>query len=265
LKEKNIIRFSIIIYWTFFWGLSVLDKIIPAVEQNWVGKDFFALFVKFFESIGLEEPLFPTLALAGISTIEILNFVCYLFSLVHFSKGNTALAEKWFYRGILSSVILFTLFSIGDQVFGDRFQLLEHAVFWMVLIASWATFRYVANPEDKLLNIPFSKGLKAVLFTGIVLTILTSVSIFTFSHDTFSNASSALKGEQVVEGVYKFDFPFLADRLVLQKTINAFKVEHPNLKVTYVYTGPDELNTKKKTHLLLYIFTETESVEKDAQ
>ena len=50
MKEKNILRFSILFYWTFFWGLSVLDKIIPDVHHLWVGKDFFALFVKFFGS-----------------------------------------------------------------------------------------------------------------------------------------------------------------------------------------------------------------------
>ena len=48
MKEKTIIRLSILIFWTFFWGLSVLDKIIPDVHHLWVGKDFFALFVKFF-------------------------------------------------------------------------------------------------------------------------------------------------------------------------------------------------------------------------
>ena len=38
--------------------------------------------------------------------------------------------------------------------------------------------------------------------------------------------------------------------------MNAFMEAHPELKVRYIYTGPSELNSKKKTHLLLYIFTE---------
>ena len=78
MKEKNILRFSILFYWTFFWGLSVLDKIIPDVHHLWVGKDFFALFVKFFGSLGLKDPIFATLALAFISSLEGLNFVFYL-------------------------------------------------------------------------------------------------------------------------------------------------------------------------------------------
>ena len=70
MKEKNILRFSILFYWTFFWGLSVLDKIIPDVHHLWVGKDFFALFVKFFGSLGLKDPIFATIALAFISSLE---------------------------------------------------------------------------------------------------------------------------------------------------------------------------------------------------
>ena len=40
------------------------------------------------------------------------------------------------------------------------------------------------------------------------------------------------------------------------QTINSFKKEHPELRINYIYTGPSELNSKKKTHMLLYVFTE---------
>ena len=137
MKEKTIIRFSILIYWTFFWGLSVIDKIIPDVHHLWVGKDFFALFIKFFGSLGLKDPLFATIALALISSLEVINFVFYLLSFINFAKGKEAHTEKWFFRAILSSITLFGLFSIGDQVFGDRFQLLEHGLFWLILIETF--------------------------------------------------------------------------------------------------------------------------------
>jgi len=42
----------------------------------------------------------------------------------------------------------------------------------------------------------------------------------------------------------------------MENTLKAFEEKHPNLKVNYIYTGPDELNSKKKTHMLLYVFTE---------
>ena len=76
------------------------------------------------------------------------------------------------------------------------------------------------------------------------------------SNKTFSNVSSPVTGIEVVSDVYKFDFPFLADKIVLEKTINQFKSDHPELKINYIYTGPSELNSKKKTHMLLYVFTE---------
>ena len=59
-----------------------------------------------------------------------------------------------------------------------------------------------------------------------------------------------------MEDIYKFDFPFLADKRTWEATVNAFMEGHPGLRVRYIYTGPSELNSKKKTHLLLYVFTE---------
>ena len=256
MKEKTIIRFAILTFWTFFWGLSVADKIIPDVHYLWVGKDFFALFIKFFGSLGLKEPIFATLALSLVSALEVLNFVFYILSIVNFVKGKEDLCEKWLFRAIFSSITLFALFSIADQVFGDRFQLLEHGLFWLVLMASWILFKNISDLEEKIFSSKISKDIKLALGIGICFTIISSISIFNFSNKTFSNVNSSVTGVEVVEGVYKFDFPFLADKLVWEKTINTFKKSHPELKINYIYTGPSELNSKKKTHLLLYVFTE---------
>tara|TARA_Y100000589_G_scaffold297230_1_gene304879 strand:- start:1349 stop:2140 length:792 start_codon:yes stop_codon:yes gene_type:complete len=256
MKERAIVRFSILIFWTFFWGLSVADKIIPDVHNLWVGKDFFALFVKFFGSLGLKNPIFATSALALVSALEVINFVFYLLAIINFSRRKGNSAEKWFFRAVFASMILFSLFSIADQVFGDRFQLLEHGLFWLILIASWLLYKYVSNSEDNTLSFKGSKSFKIALIVGFFLTALTSISIVNFSNKTFSNVNSPVVGEEVIEGVYKFNFPFLADKLVWEKTINTFKNNHPGLKVNYIYTGPSELNSKKKTHLLLYVFTE---------
>ena len=262
MKEKTIIRFSILIFWTFFWGLSVVDKIVPDVHNLWVGKDFFALFIKFFGSLGLKEPIFATIALAIVSALEVINFVFYLLALINFSKRKTPEAEKWFFRAVFASMVLFSLFSIADQVFGDRFQLLEHGLFWLILIASWLLYKYVSSSEDNTLSFKGSKSFKLALITGFILTIITSISIVDFSNKTFSNVDSPVIGEEVVSGVYKFNFPFLADKLVWEKTINDFKKNNPNLKVNYIYTGPSELNSKKKTHMLLYVFTEKKELIK---
>ena len=251
MKEKNILRLSILFYWTFFWGLSVIDKIIPDVHYLWVGKDFFALFIKFFGSLGLKDPIFATLALAFVSSLEGLNFVFYLFSSIQFLKGNESQSQKWFFRAIFTSITLFSLFSIADQVFGDRFQLLEHGLFWLILIASWILFKYISNSDGKSFIFKIDKEAKIAI-------------VVDFSQKTFSNVSAPVNGIEVIDDVYKFDFPFLADKLVWETTINTFKENHPELKVNYIYTGPSELNSKKKTHMLLYVFTEKlESIKND--
>jgi signal transduction histidine kinase len=258
MTERSILRTAILVFWTLFWGLSVVDKVIPDVQFLWVGKDFFALFIKFFASLGLKDPLFATSALAGVSALEAINFALYLTALLSLRKGDEALTDAWFFRAILSSAVLFSLFSIADQVFGDRFQLLEHGLFWLVLIASWMAFKHAPPTESGSVSwLPTSTG-RRVLIAGSFLTGLTAASIWNFSEATFGQASEPVTGEEVVEGVYKFDFPFLADKRVWETTVNTFMADHPELKVRYIYTGPSELNTKKKTHLLLYVFTEAQ-------
>jgi len=256
MKEKKTIQYLILIYWLFFEALTVIDKIIPDVYPFWVGADFYTLFVKLFASLGLKNPLFATVALVGVSSIEIVAFVCFLFSLFNMYKGKNEISERWFYRGISIAVLLFSFFSIGDQVFGDRSNLLEHGIFAISLVVSWVVFKYNSISEDKLIKFSFSKDIKIGLLAGILLTIIASYSILDFSKDTFSNKSLAVQGKEVVQGVYKFDFPFLSDKFTMENTIKAFEKKHPELKVNYIYTGPNELNTKKKTHMLLYVFTE---------
>ena len=102
-----------------------------------------------------------------------------------------------------------------------------------------------------------STPLTVALLVGGVLTLGASASILQFSSQTAAAIDLPVQGEEVVPGLYKFDFPFLADKRVWEKTINTFKAEHPELKVNYIYTGPDELNSKKKTHVLVYVFTES--------
>jgi hypothetical protein len=261
MKEQSVIRLSILVFWTFFWGLSVMDKIIPDVHFLWVGKDFFALFVKFFGSLGLKDSLFATVALAGVSSLEAINFSLYVVALYNFIKGESLNADKWLFRGILSSVSLFALFSIADQVFGDRFQLLEHGLFWLVLVASWLVYKHSGREGNEPMEWGKPNVLKGAVALGALLTFGASASILQFSSETFIEAEMPVKGEEVAEGLYKFDFPFLADKVVWEKTINTFKDEHPERKVNYIYTGPSELNSKKKTHVLVYVFTEAQNEE----
>ena len=177
MREHAWLRGAILVFWTLFWGLSVVDKIIPDVTHLWVGKDFFALFVKFFASLGLKDPMFATAALAGVSGLEAVNFTFYATAMLALLKGDTGRAETWFFRGIVTSLGLFVLFSMGDQVFGDRFQLLEHGLFWMVLLASWIAFKFFATEEEQAGGLG---SVRAVLLVGSLLTLGATLSIRDF-------------------------------------------------------------------------------------
>lgn len=256
MKEKKLIQYLILIHWTLFYVTTVIDKIVPDVYPLWVGADFYTLFIKFFASLGLTEPIFATIALAGISFLEVVAFACFAFALFNLFKTKEKIAEQWFYRGISISVLTFSLFSIGDQVFGDRFTLLEHTIFWIILIFSWVIYKYNSLADERVMKFTMSKDLKIGLLIGAVFTVITSYSIIDFANDTYANKTNPLQGEEVVEGVYKFDVPFLGDKITIENTLKAFEKNHSDLKVNYIYTGPDELNSKKKTHMLLYVFTE---------
>lgn len=256
MKEKKLIQYLVLIHWTLFSATTVIDKIVPDVYPLWVGADFYTLFIKFFASLGLTDPIFATIALAGISFLEIVAFVCFAFSLFNLYKVKDKIAEQWFYRGIGFSVLTFSIFSIGDQVFGDRFTLLEHTIFWIILIFSWVIYKYNSLTEERAIKFSMSNDIKIGLFIGTLFTVITSVSLLSFSNSTFVNKTQPVQGEEVVEGVYKFDIPFLGDKITMENTLKAFEKNHSDLKVNYIYTGPDELNSKKKTHMLLYVFTE---------
>lgn len=256
MKEKRLIKYFVLFYWTFFAATSVIDKIIPDVYPLWVGADFYTLFIKLFASLGLKDPIFATMALAVVSLIEIITFVCYLFSLLNLFNRNDNISEQWYYRGISFSVILFSFFTIGDQVFGDRFTLLEHSIFWIILVVSWAVFKYEPISGDRTLKFKLSKDIKIGLFVSTIITIVTSYSIIDFSKSTYQNKINPVQGEEVIENLFKFNFPFLADKQTLENTLKTFEHEHPQLEINFLYTGPNELNTKKKTHMLLYVFTE---------
>lgn len=256
MKESKLIQYFILVHWLFFAGTTVLDKIIPDVYPLWVGADFYTLFVKLFASLGIKDPIFAAVALSAVSLVEILAFVCFLLSITLLVRDKKKSAERWFSSGILLSLLLFSFFSIGDQVFGDRFTLLEHGIFWCILLISWVVFLYTGNTESRKINLAPSKTLRLTVAAGVVLTVVTSISIFSFSSSTWDTKNKPVVGVEIANGMYKFDFPFLGDKYTLENTLKTFKKEHPELKINYIYKGPSELNTKKKTHMLLYVFTE---------
>ena len=136
-STRRLLRLAVLAYWTLFWAFNVLDKAIGGAHFLWVGRDRFAQFQKYFESVGLGSPHVANAALVVAGALEIFAFLYFAGALRFEWKEQRDRARQWGFIGTLLTLGTFTFFSIGDQWFGDRFELLEHTLFWFVSLASW--------------------------------------------------------------------------------------------------------------------------------
>ena len=120
--------------------MNSADKIINQPLFLWVGKDRITQFVEYFNSIGIGNANVAITFLILVSIAEFFAFVLLAGSLWHFIQKNMDKARLLFFWGTLLGLAIFTFFAVGDQVFGDRKELLEHAIFWVALIMSWRVF-----------------------------------------------------------------------------------------------------------------------------
>jgi len=148
-QEKRIIRLGIIVFWWLFWLLNVIDKFIGKSTFLWVGKDRLGQFVTYFSSIGIENSSVAAAFLIFVTIVEMIALLFMTFALGYTISGNESGAHRALYFGILTSLFLFSFFTIGDQIFGDRHQLLEHALYWMALILSWFIYTRAEETEQQ--------------------------------------------------------------------------------------------------------------------
>jgi hypothetical protein len=252
----QLIRCLILIYWFLFWLLNILDKIIGGNHFLWVGKDRFAQFERFFDSLGLGNPIIASVALIITAILEIFAFVFFSGALYHFMKKNIDSTRSWYFIGIILTLIIFTYFSIGDQFFGDHIELLEHGKYWFITLLSWIVFIRI----DKIQILDNFSIEKKQFFVAIALTIIlisiTTFSIFRHNQTSFIERTEAVKAIQIGENKYKFLFPFLAGSKVFENTISKFKKDNPTLRINYIYTAPPPLRLGEADGLIIYIQTD---------
>lgn len=145
--KGRFIRLAIVGFWMLFWLLNVIDKIIIEPMFLWVGKDRVAQLIEYFSSIGIENINIVLASLLLISVGEIAAFIFLAGSLWRLLRKNEKEARTWFFWGTLAGLATFTFFAIGDQVFGDRSELLEHTIFWAALLISWRAYTFSLRDE----------------------------------------------------------------------------------------------------------------------
>ena len=256
IPTSQLIRYAILFYWSLFWLFNIIDKFIGGSLFLWVGRDRFAQFQRFFASAGLDSPLIADAALIVAAGLEVFAFVFFTGALFHFLRKKEEISRSWFFVGIIFTLVTFTIFSIGDHVFGDRFELLEHTLFWFLTLFSWIAFIRLNNKNRTEEIVLEKKQLIITSLVAIVLVSLTSVSIFSYNSNHFSRRNDALQSEKVGENIYKVSFPFLGGSTVFEKSIAKFKTEHPSKSINHIYTVPNKLRLKKADGLIFYILTD---------
>ena len=256
IATNQLIRYSILFYWSIFWLFNIIDKIIGGSLFLWVGRDRFAQFQKFFASAGLESPWIANFALIIAAGLEVFAFVFFTGALLYFLKKKIETSRVWFFIGIVLTLITFTIFSIGDHIFGDRFELLEHTLFWFLTLFSWVAFIRLENHSETEKISLTKKQILSVSLISFLLVTTTCFSIFSYNYNFFSRRTNALIAEPVGENIYKVSFPFLGGSVVFEKTLDKFKLENPTKKINHIYTVPNPLRLKKADGLIFYIMTE---------
>ncbi len=252
---KDLIRCFILVYWILFWLLNSIDKIIGGAHFLFVGRNRFAQIERFFDSIGLGEPIYANIALIVTAGLEIFALVFFTGALYHFIKKDKDTSRSWFFIGIALTLITFTYFSIGDQIFGDHFELLEHGIFWFITLLSWIIFIRIDRIQ---LFDSFSIDRKQLLASSIVIFLIASVTTFAiFRHNqtSFVERTQAVGAVKITENKYKIEFPFLAGRTAFENSIVRFKEDNPDLVIDYIYTAPKPLRLGKSDGLIIYIQT----------
>lgn len=258
--QERLVRGVILVFWTCFWLLNVVDKAIGGSTFLWVGRDRFAQFQKYFASAGLESPLIADAALYVAAALEVFALVFFAGALWNFVARRVNEARSWCFIGIVITLVTFTFFSIGDHLFGDRFELLEHTLFWFVTLASWGVYVRLGGKDSQstlehALRSGRSKWGRSVAALAGALVVVTTASVFKYNTDFFYRRTAALEAEPVGEDLFKVAFPFLGGSQVFEATLANFKRAHPDKSIDHIYTAPNPLRLKKADGLIFYIAT----------
>ena len=253
----QLVRYAILMYWSIFWLFNLLDKIIGGAHFLWVGRDRFAQFQKYFASTGLDSPHIANAALAVAGALEAFAFVFFAGALIHELQKNRETARKWCFVGTLLTLATFTFFSLGDHWFGDRFELLEHTLFWFISLASYLVFIHLKETgmEEQSGNWPRRQVVTTAAVSAILM-ILTSTAIFQHNTTDFRLRTEPITAQEVGDNIYKVAFPFLGGSTVFEQSLAQFKESHPDKAIQHIYTVPKPLRLKKADALIFYIITE---------
>ena len=141
----------ILFYWSAFWLLNGLDKFLIGASLGpftWYGKDREAQFQDYFQRVGISDDA-VVLAIVAIGVWEL--FMAGIFVIAAFLHFQMARGRwNFIHLGLFASALTFAAFSAIDVVMGDRAELREHGVFFVIAIVSWLAVAYRVSSLRRL-------------------------------------------------------------------------------------------------------------------
>jgi hypothetical protein len=125
-------RMIVVVYWAIFWLLNGLDKFFNS--KYFFGVEWTDEFVESFETINISSDL----AIASLNVVGILEIVLGL--VFAYALINVAGKANIIRFGLIGTLMLFTLFTTGDILFGAGDEKLEHAMYILLAIVSLEFF-----------------------------------------------------------------------------------------------------------------------------
>ena len=137
-------------FWASFWLLNGLDKFFNGEHFFGVTRD--EKFIDYFAGLLLPSQLALT-TLYAFGVAEVLLGLGFLYILIR--RDAPPVLNRLNFK---FSMLLFFAFSIGDILFGDRAELLEHGTFLVLVIVSFEFFLLVdrSRAEAAVGDRPFS-------------------------------------------------------------------------------------------------------------
>ena len=147
----------IVLYWLVFWLGNGLDKFATGTTMpllTWHGKDRYEQFTEYFWRLGFGLDMVPDM-LHTVGIWELLIAAVFLVAALFFLwRFNDDDAGSDRYRGIIRfglylSALTFIAFSLFDIIVGDRAELREHALYFVVVVLSLIAVSHMGDRVNR--------------------------------------------------------------------------------------------------------------------
>ncbi len=142
-KEKfQIIRSTILLFWSSFWLFNIVDKIVSAAVVSRSDLAGYVGFWNYFIGSGSEAVGIAFAAFISLSLVELIILSFFIRALLELHTGVEKNAATFYFWGTVIGLAVLLFATVGDQLSGDRGALASHVTYWLAILVSWVIYEY---------------------------------------------------------------------------------------------------------------------------